>query len=194
MRISRKYRVADWTALDFGAEDGWQRGVDILADRIKSRVLDIVRQFEGLEVAGFIVLAVDCLLIETLQQFREGVAETPRWKGEEYFVKFLTETRFRRFFDQVSARKFYDHVRCGILHQSEVKGDSRVVIGRRSPLIERVDQGNGLVVNRKVFHRELVLTCDEYLAELRNPANADLREKFKRKMDHICRVGEDGMQ
>jgi len=32
-------------------------------------------------------MAIDCLLIETLQQFIKGVPETPRGKNESYLLK-----------------------------------------------------------------------------------------------------------
>ena len=188
MRISPQYSVSDWKGLDFSKEQGWQRAADIFEDRIKGRFLEIIERIDGLVHAGFVVLALDCLLIETLQQFREGEPETPPRMNEEYFIRFLTGTRFARFFDEPKAKKFYDHIRCGVLHQSEVKGDSLVVISSAEPVVRWTESGDGLIVNRRLFHQELVRCFQDYVVELRDPANADVRARFKWKMDHICRV------
>jgi len=60
-------------------------------------------------------MAIDCLLIETLQQFIKGVSETPRRKNECYFKNFLI-SRFKEDFDDEKAKMFYEQIRCGILH------------------------------------------------------------------------------
>ena len=188
MRISPHYTTEDWKAIDFSTERGWQKAIDIFEDRIRGRFLKIIESIENYTYAGFAVLALDCLLIETLQQFLEGVYQTPRGKGREYFVRFLTETSFRKFFDKQKAEMFYEQIRCGILHQAEVKESSRVFIREGIPLVSLTEDGKGLIVNRKLFHEQLVKEFENYLRRLRNPANKDLRNKFKRKMDYICRV------
>jgi hypothetical protein len=188
MRISPKYTDAHWKALTFTTEADWQRGVDIFEDRIRRRFLDTIQHFERMEFAGFAVLALDCLLIETLQQFRRGEDETLDGDGRAEFADFLTKTRFGKFFDPNTARKFYWQIRNGILHQGEVKGNARVVIKRSAPVVELTHDGRGIVVNRLRFHREMVQYVDEYVAQLRDPANADLRKKLRRKMNYICRL------
>ena len=50
----------------------------------------------------------------------------------------------------------------------------------------RVDGGR-IIVNRNRFHQQLKTEFQNYIAELRNPANADLRKKFRHKMDFISR-------
>ena len=83
---------------------------------------------------------------------------------------------------------FYKQIRCGILHQAEVKENSRVVIDSNTPLAQTTQNGRGLVINRRLFHQELVASYDDYLADLRRPSNTRLRQRFRKKMDHICRV------
>jgi hypothetical protein len=184
LRISPKYNVEDWKQLDFVNDEDWQKGIDIFVDRIQNRFLKFIDQIKGKEFAGFAVLALDCLLIETLQQFREGMGDTPSRKGEEYFVRFLTETTFKAFFDKDKAKKFYDQFRNGILHQAELKKDSRVL--KTGELVE--SNGDGLKINRDKFHEQLVKVFEEYVEELRSGASEELREKFRKKMNLICRV------
>jgi hypothetical protein len=43
MRISRNYKVDDWKALHFDSKADWQKGVDILQDRLETRYLEHIR-------------------------------------------------------------------------------------------------------------------------------------------------------
>src|ERR1700730_16968447 len=66
------------------------------ADCVRFELACACSQMYGqtMRFSGFAVIATDCLLIETIQQFYEGKAETPRGKSEQYFRKFLTQTVF----------------------------------------------------------------------------------------------------
>lgn len=182
--------VEDWKALDFSTEEGWQRGIDIFEDRIRGRFLGIVEAIQDYEFSGFAVMALDCLLIETLQQFYEGKAETPRGQSGEYFRRFLTGTSFSEFFDTKKADMLYSSIRCGILHQAEIKGSSRIWIKEGTPLVSCAEDDNGLLINRRLFHKQLECEFSHYVARLRqnDPPDDKLRERFKRKMDVICKV------
>ncbi len=188
MRISPHYTTEDWRRIDFSKEEGWQKAIDIFEDRIRGRFLDIIDRIQNQTYSGFAVLALDCLLIETLQQFREGVEQTPHGRSKEYFVRFLTESSFKEFFDEKKAKIFYDQIRCGILHQAEVKGSSRVIIREGTPLVSFTEDGKGLIINRRLFHSQLVKEFENYVSSLRCPTNSDLRERFRKKMEYICRV------
>ena len=193
MRISPQYNVNDWLKLTFSTEDEWQEAIEMLEDRIRGRFLDIIHLIEGEIYAGFAVLALDCLLIETLQQFREGVSETPRGQSKSYFTSFLTEGYFGQYFDEKMAIMFYRQIRCGILHQAEVKGSSRVLIRWGTPLVKYTNDRKGLVINRKLFHQQLIQEFEDYINRLREPSNQELRGNFKKKMDYICKAfGELG--
>lgn len=183
--ISPRYTVADWRSLDFSKEEGWQKAVDILEDRIRGRFLDQVDRIQRWLGAGFAVMALDCLLIETLEQFRQGVHETPARESGDYFRRFLTETQFGEYFDGEMARCFYKRIRCGILHQAEIRGSSRIRIDTPD-LVRWTEDRRGLVINRNKFHQKLIEVFENYLALLRDPRHQDLREKFKAKMDAIC--------
>lgn len=188
MNISPQYSDYDWKTLTFSNEEDWQKAIVIFEDRIRGRFLKFIDLIKDCEFSGFAVLALDCLLIETLQQFREGEEKTPRQKSEKYFVRFLTKTSFSEFLTEDTAKKFYDQIRCGILHQAEVKENSLVRIRQNEPLVKSTEDDKGVVVNRKLFHEQLVKVFEEYLSCLRDPSNKDERGKFKKKMDYICRV------
>ena len=195
MRISPRYTDDAWQKLSFSTEteDDWQTAIDIFEDRFRGRFMEPISRIEKYNYAGFVVLALDCVLIETLQQFRKGVRSTPPREGETFFVDFLTETSFGSYFTtKKMAEKFYQQIRCGILHQAEAKENSRV---RKEdvPLVKYTNDRKGLVINRKLFHQQLVREFEDYVARLREPSNQELRKSFKKKMNYICRVsGEIG--
>jgi len=184
-RYGGHWTIEDWKALDFSAEKGWQRAIDIFEDRIRYRFLVVVDAIQDYEFSGFAIMALDCLLIETLQQFYEGVHETSG-QPRDYFKRFLTQPALRKYFDGKMAECFYTHIRCGVLHQAEIKGSSRIRIDTPA-LVRWADDRRGLVINRKRFHQKLVEVFENYVAQLRDPTNQDPRAKFRDKMDAICR-------
>jgi len=191
MRISPRFTSTDWKRITFEKEDDWRLAVDIFKDRIRERFLDPIDRIEKCQYAGFAVLALDCLLIEMLQQFREGVNRTPSGKSKLFFVRFLTESGFKEDFDRRQAELFYRQIRCGILHQAEVRGSSKVFISDNAPMVSYASDQKGLVVNRKFFHEQLLDEFRKYTEELLEPVNDDLRDKFRKKMMTICKTACD---
>lgn len=188
MKISPKYNVVDWQRIDFSKEAGWQKAVDIFEDRLNGRFLEPISLMKGHGFSGFAVMALDCLLIETMQQFIEGESETPYKQVEKYFIRFLTESSFGRFFDKNMATKFYGQIRNGILHQAETKETSLIHKKTGTDLVTITEDRKGLSINRDLFHEQLVHEIGNYKEKLRNPENIELRHNFKKKMDFICRV------
>lgn len=192
MKISPEFTDKNWQDLNLSldsSEEKWQKAIEIFKDRIKGRFLKPVNLIQEYEYAGFAVLALDCLLIETLQQFREGVPRTPDRQSKTYFVNFLTETSFG--FTKEQAEMFYEQIRCGILHQAETKGNSKIRITSSIPLVQYTDDRKALIINRTLFHKQLEQEFESYIKELLNPNNRDLRKNFKKKMDFICRLSAE---
>lgn len=191
MRISAQYTTEDWKALTFSDEAEWELAVDMFRDRINSRYLDHIDSLMTRKVSGFAVLSLDCVLIETMQQFREGTRNTPSGKGKQYFVNFLTGTAFSQHFATKSAERFYKEIRCGLLHQSEAEGSSRIKRGDR-PLVELTADEKSVIVNVPRFHELLKEVIASYASELLRPESTACRKAFRKKMNFICRV--EGIQ
>ena len=71
-----------------------------------------------------------------------------------------------------------------------MKTDSRIV-SVKAKLIGK--EGKGVVVNRREFHNQLVREFKDYVKHLRKPKSKkdqELREKFRLKMDYICKAKE----
>ncbi|MFT4256153.1 MAG: hypothetical protein QM599_04230 [Pseudoxanthomonas sp.] len=193
MEIAGQYTVADWKACWTEPEDPWKKAISIFDTRIRSRFIDPVDFLFAHEIGrdrgmfGFAILALDCLLIETLQGFHSGVIDHTG-KSKELFRAFLSKRLPEHFddggADESKADKFYKKCRCALHHAGQTDGDFRV--GRNGPVIEFKDER--VTVNRTAFHEELKRQFDAYLTELANPANTDLRKNFKKKMDAICGI------
>jgi hypothetical protein len=187
MRISASYTVDDWKVLTFSGQDDWELAVDMFKDRLKTRYLDHIDILISRKTSGFAVLSLDCALVETLQQFRNGTRSTPSAKGKQYFVDFLTGTAFAQYFTEDTAKIFYKEIRCGLLHQSEAEGTSRIKRGHL-PLVALTADQKSIVVNVHRFHDLLKGVIGSYAQELLQPESVEARIAFRKKMNFICRV------
>lgn len=194
MQIAPGFDSTAWISLQLDDETSsdWVTAVTIFDARIRERYINPVDFLIAAETEkravdrrfGFAVLAIDCLLVETLGAFLEGLENT-EGDSKATFCKFLT-TRpgFSADFSDALAKKFYSEFRCGILHQAEVGGGSKVwSVG---PLIREVAEA--LVVNRNEFHARLKTEFARYLDELRDPRNRECRMRFRKKMNFIART------
>ena len=190
MFIAPGYTVADWKKLDLdsGNSSDWCEAIKILDARITGRYLDPVDKLIEYEEPidpekrrfGFTILAIDCLLIETLQAFRDGKTTGTK----KMFVKFLTgRSSFSKYFDEKSACRFCDNFRNGILHEAETRSGGRVwSVGQ---LLDNT--GTGMTINRTKFHEALKSELGSYLDELRDTNNANLRQNFRNQMDSVVK-------
>jgi len=143
------------------------------------------------EFSGFTIMAIDCLIIETLNQFYKGIDETEGKHWKAFRDVFKGSPFFRdEFQTNKKCEIFYGHFRCGLLHQAQTKGKSRIRYGepKMVQLINPKDINEGLIVDRKKFHKALINEIDSYIEKLKNPRDKRdlaLRGKFKRKMNFI---------
>lgn len=196
LQISPNYTVAFWCGLDLDPDnpkqEEWLKAVDVLRDRIHGRFITpaqtLIEVDKGnkQQTFGFAILALDCLVLETIQGFKEGV---PNHTGHStrLFKEFLSNWQpFITCLDagMVAADKaveFYKQGRCALHHSGATE---KMTVGISGPMM-KFDNGN-ITVNRTLFHTELVAEFDRYLAELTHPASVDLRKRFLAKMNPIC--------
>lgn len=189
--ISPKYRKSHWQ--EAHANNDWNRMVEIFKDRIESRFLKPIRMIakdpDIGEFSGFSILALDCLIIETLNQFYSGLDETEGPHNKAFWSFFKNSEFFKKHFSKKKAFTFYSHYRCGILHQAQTKGKSLVRIGQNT-MIQSVenDISKGLIVDRSKFHKAVEDEITSYMEKLKigDEENFDLRENFVNKMNIIC--------
>ena len=192
MEIAKGIKAADYLKLDLSdyKNSDWKIAIGYFEKRIADRFLDpinVLQEFENGKSAiekkfGFTVLAIDFLLVETLQSFIEGKTNTDR-KSKKTFKRFLRERdNFKPFFNKdFDPEDFYKDFRCGILHQSQTFGDTKVwTVGE---LIRKV--GKYTIVNRELFHSYLFKELENYKLNLMKQNNEQLMDNFKIKMDFI---------
>ncbi len=193
IEIAPGIKASQWTQLDLDDPNSldWGKAIQIFEKRIEDRYItpvDLLIEAEREKSPkqrrfGFTILAIDCLLVETLQAFREGMKDT-RNKSKVMFRTFLTSRpEFMTSFTTRSiAERFYDDFRCGVLHQAEIKGKSRVwSVGNLATTSQ-----DSLTVNRTKFHAALKIEFRRYLKELSDSEEIKLRENFRTKMNFIC--------
>lgn len=116
LRISPRYTSSDWQRLDSGNPKDWTKAVEIVRDRLNGRFLRFASDCLKVRDSGFVVLAIDCLLAETIQQFKDGVTDG-RNRSAEMITRFLEGLQFQPDFNADSRKAFYLDIRCGLLHQ-----------------------------------------------------------------------------
>lgn len=186
LRISPKYTSDDWTALDRTNAAHWPKAVEIGKDRLQGRFLHFANRCLKDEFSGFVVLSIDCLLVETIQQFFDGVTDG-HGASARLFKECLKGPRFQPGFDTDKVRgDFYRDIRCGLLHQAEAK--NKWLIRRKQATLLRKVGTDGYIIDVERFHAAIRDSLDDYLTLLCKPESSDLRAKLWTKMDHICNV------
>ena len=99
----------------------------VLADFIEERFDE--RYFRPVERSaskhGFAIMAVACLVVETLESFYQGRADTrgvSKKMFRDFFARDTSLNIFRNGDDW-----FYDDIRCGILHQAETRNGWKIL-------------------------------------------------------------------
>jgi hypothetical protein len=199
LEIAAGYRKSEWNQLSLidasdPAANDWVAAISIFETRIRRRFIDPIDTLISLETGlarqnfGFVILAVDCLLIETIQGFREGVSNHSG-KSERLFVNFLSQ--WPTFVTSIPvgdrpndwAKTFYRDCRCALHHTGATGIDFRV--GVKGPAI--ILNKSLVEINRTEFHKELSSEFEKYLADLAALPNATLRLNFRNKMNDLCR-------
>lgn len=195
--IAPGVRTSAWKKLQLNdsaqwPNSDWITAIKIFESRLTSRFFNPIDAMIALEDSrnpksyGFVVLAIDCLLIETIQGFREGVLNHSG-KSRSLFTSFLKNWgAFQQCVPKSSsvadrANQFYTECRSALHHTASTGPAFRVRVS--GPLL---NFGSTIIeLNRSRFHQELRLEFSKYVSELCDPSRSKLRHNFKLKMDHI---------
>jgi hypothetical protein len=203
LEIAPGYTVACWRSLkldpDLPESADWKTAVEIFESRIRRRFLDPVDELIRIEQSrsrktfGFAVLAIDFLVIETLQAFREGEIDHKR-RSARLVTSFFTRWNvFKNCLQQGAsanqlAKRIYRGYRCALHHSGATDGSLRVVVS--GPVFDFRNDPE-VKINRTLLHKDLTHEFATHVAELRAPDANGLRCNFLRKMDVICGVDQD---
>jgi hypothetical protein len=184
LRISPRYTSLDWKKLNANDPNDWANAAEIVRDRLNGRFLRFASKCLKDRDSGFVVLAIDSLVAETIQQFIEGITNG-HGRSRETFKRFLEGTRFQPDFDADARHAFYSDIRCGLLHQAEAK-KMWLIRRKQATLLQKVGHGEGYIVDVERFHAGVRGSLDDYLSLVSEPAHSPLRSNLWKKMDEVC--------
>src|ERR1035438_3316012 len=92
LKLSPKYTVKDWNDA-FNDREEWDIAINIVEDRIKGRWLDAADRLLNEPHSGFAILALDCIILESLWGFMNGKA-VPRGREGQVYQEILTGPSF----------------------------------------------------------------------------------------------------
>lgn len=159
---------------------------------------------------GFIILMIDCILIETIQAFSDGVDEKTikdesfkkmkkedrQYSGAAFFGKFVKKCEIKIECNGISQELtapdidlIHNHYRNDLAHAA--KTGSNFTIKDKGPIFRKIPTKAGskyftYEINRSLFHEQVVTEIIKYCELLRDSTQKELREKFIMKFNEIC--------
>jgi hypothetical protein len=147
-----------------------------IQERFSARYIDPVSSGNK---HGFTMIAISCLMIEALESFRHGWADT-KGKSRKAFHSFFDRHEAFQIFRN-RADDFYYGVRCGILHQAETTRGWRI---KRSGLLF---EDTNKTINATAFLSRLSACLVEYCEQLRRESwDSEIWNNLREKMQAIC--------
>lgn len=150
--------------------------VEFINQRFNERYFAPIESAPRKAKHGFASLAVACLVVETLESFRQGLGDT-KGRSKDMFRDFFARDTSLRVFGNRGSWFYYD-VRCGILHQGEVRGGWRV--WRSGPLLDE----EAKTINATRFIQHLQCEVRQYGRDV--VSDEHVWELFKKKMSVVC--------
>jgi hypothetical protein len=194
--LASHFTIGDYRALrtDLNTDsciEAWDKLLKAVARRIDERFLEPIKQLERFDDEddlpfrpGFSILAIDCLLIDTIQSFRKGRVRTGEGSPAHSFKTFLKSPPFADDFKSDDRSDFFDNVRNAIFHNGETRKDWKIRIDT-SLMLEKNPAKHTKTVNRRLFHQAVVIEWHQFLGDVRS-GKGDSRELFLRRMDALA--------
>lgn len=192
-----RYSQIDWSNLD--------QIVDAYRQRIQDWYLDPAKELAKNVHFAFSVMALNCLLVDTLSQFVAGIDSSNPTEFKKFICKRLPSSYSCNLKTPIQhddgkktkplrdvADVLYHGFRCGILHQAHIPPYGGVAPGAKHAVRE-VSGGvkyktsgaycPSIIVDPLALLEDLDEAFEAYLRELkdRNPKNSQLRTNFKKK-------------
>lgn len=130
--------------------------------------------------SGFLKMAISCLMIETLESFKQGKKDTKGISQKMFEDFFKTEEKYFPDFKDI-AIDFYKSIRCGILHQAETTNAWRIL--RRNSLLDKSNR----TINATKFVKALEKSLDNYVQTLRTEDfTSTIWKRALLKIEDVC--------
>jgi hypothetical protein len=180
LMLSPRFTEKHWEDAFDGHEE-WDAAINIVEDRIKGRWLDAADRLLVEPYAGFAILAIDCIILESLWGFMNGQA-FPRLREAQAYQDILTGPHFG--WTPSQSEDFRNLVRNGVMHDAETR--SRWLVRKTVPrdAIVRKNKDGNCELNRTKFHNALKAAFKDWVAKLRS-GDAALRGRMRQRMNEM---------
>ena len=122
--LSKGIKIIDYKKMVL--EEDKKEIMNLINKRFQERFIIPLEFIDDSQIkSGFLIMAICCLMIESLESFYRGWEDTRGRRSPEAFKKFFARVDGLKQFKDVSDN-FYKHIRCGILHQAETTGSWRI--------------------------------------------------------------------
>lgn len=198
------FKIIDWDRMRPGLhvdvyDEEWETAITAIEGRFRERFIrpaDAIQEHDKTDAStlpegrGFAIVAIDCLLLESLYGYEIGKRTQKRGETSAAFKDiFTTKPLFQTAFADGRAKTFGAAVRNGILHDGETRYGWIIWQGwEGGPLVEPRPDGR-IVLYRDPFHTAVKAYLAEYFVALRiqaDPKSASLRETFMKRVDDLC--------
>jgi hypothetical protein len=180
LKLSPCYTEKHWNEAFAGYEE-WATAINIVEDRIKGRWLDAADRLLDEPHYGFAILALDCIVLESLWGFMNGKG-VPKNREEQVYRDILTGPSFGLTAEL--SENFRKWVRNGIMHDAETR--NRWLVEKTVPrdVVAQKNRNGDYVLNRTKFHGALKAALKDWVAKLRD-GDAGLRGNMRKRMNEV---------
>lgn len=187
MKISKNFTSKDYLDLNLNIneENWWVKAILILKDRIETRFfrpLDLLIESEKDNKPidnyfWFSVLALSCLLIETIQWFKKWIYNH-KGKSEKLIKEFCSDIWLNE-----EEQNIFFQIRCSILHKWETEGILVYSHNWDEKVITKYSEDE-TILERNILYKKIKENFYEYLNNLKK--DTDLKNNYINVMDCIC--------
>jgi hypothetical protein len=191
-KLSDESYGADWETAIAGIEGRFQERFIKPADNIQAMDRDTNEGPAFPEGRGFAIVALDCLLLESLYGYEMGKHTKGYGETKTAFTVLLGSRRqfAKAFVPEDRAALFAAAVRHGLLHDGETRHGWIIRQGRSNgPLVGRLSDDR-LVLYRDPFHAAVKAYVAEYFEILRSSHDAERtkrRKAFRARVEELCK-------
>jgi len=174
-----------------------------LLDKFKKRIewwyIKPGEGFRQCEYCGFIVMAISCIVIDTLCGYRYGKVEDTRGSDfinfcKEYFPKLKEslpincQSKYQELKGKIYAYVLYRSYRCKILHESKIQYYGG--ISEDIELIDYDDNCDWIVINPHGLLQETKKVLDEFINQIKK---GKYEKEFKKRFRFVFPEIETGV-
>lgn len=201
----------------YTVDSNWEKAFDLFSTRLKTKYLnpiDNLLSLKNKQGEGFSIVTVQCVLIEKLAAFKSGKIFNSRYNeskdppyqykdSRNLFTDFLLRERIfeNHFYKIVDKNKelnkpfcaddFYTNVRCALIHEGKTRKNWTINLKPRKDYNDKLfirEIGGKKKIYRTFLQIAIRKYLRDYIEELRESKNDDIRRSFARKMDNIYQL------